>query len=471
MSALTQLTPSEVLFVGGETSNVYQHGVGLVLLDTRGLKNYGFDTFRRHMEKHIPRIPQLRWKLHQVPLGLDLPYWVEDRKFNLDNHIRRIAVPPPGDDRALADIVAYIYCRHLDRSRPPWEFWFIEGLAGGRFAFLQKLHHCMADGEGATRMMEVLWDHEPGGLRGDPGSAPIEARAGEVPDAWQQSLNGFRHLARLPFSAAREVYELVQHEVDRRLSGVGDKAGPKSAPPTCFNGDISADRAFAFTSLPITRIKSVKNAFGATVNDVILALVSGSLRQYLSKRGELPAESLRTSIAVSLRTEQDEDFSNRVTVVPVTLATNIADPLERLQAIAEDCRRAKEQAHHGGKGVLEFMQIFPPLAVNVLTRLTPADQVPRLMGVNLVVSNVRGSDTPMYVGGALAEAVYPMSIISPGGGLNVTCLSYNGKVDFGLTVEPNMIPDPEQLGEGLQHELEVYAALVPEQRRRRKSRR
>ncbi len=469
MSKLNQLTPREVLFIGGETKTVYQHAVGLVFLDTSDVRDYGFETFRQHMATHTANIPQLRWKLHEVPLGLDLPYWVEDDNFNLDNHIRRVAVPAPGDERVLAEVVSYIYCRHLDRSRPLWEFWFIEGLAGGRCAFLQKMHHCMADGEGAIRMVEVLWDHQPDAAPVIPDPAQVGAGAGDAPARWQRSLNSARHLARMPMAAARDVLEAVQQDITRRRAGESAPASREAAPPTCFNDDISADRAFAFTPLALADIKKVKEAFGVTVNDVVLAVVSGSLRAYLAARDELPDESLRTSIAVSLRTDADEDFSNRVTVVPVTLATDQADPLQRLQSIAQDCGRAKEQAHHGGKGVLEFMQLFPPLAVNLLTRMVPAKQIPKMMGVNLVVSNVRGSDTPMYIGGARAESVYPMSIISPGGGLNVTCLSYAGKIHFGFTVEPNLIPDCAELGEGLEQALAEYLALLPRRRRRKKA--
>jgi WS/DGAT/MGAT family acyltransferase len=194
------------------------------------------------------------------------------------------------------------------------------------------------------------------------------------------------------------------------------------------------------------------------VNDVILAVVSGSIREYLLARDALPADSLRTSMAVSLRTDRDEEFGNRVTVASVTLATDRADPAERLRAIMQDTARAKEEAHHGGKGFMEFMQLFPPIVVNALSQITPAEQVPKLAGVNLVVSNVRGSDRPMYVGGAVAEAVYPMSIISPGGGLNVTCMSYAGQAHFGLTIEPSLVPDPWLLVEGLHRALADYTA-------------
>lgn len=460
MKKLKQLTPSEVLFIGGETANVYQHVAGLVFLDASDRPGFGFEAFRRHMQTHIARIPQLRWKLHEVPLGLDLPYWVEDENFNLDNHIRRIGVPSPGDDEALADVVSLLYCRHLPRDRPLWEFWFIEGLAKGKYAIVQKMHHCLADGEGAIQMAGLLWDMEP-----DPPSAEMDsgnpvAVAGEVPERWRRSLNSAMGLARMPIRTGREVYAAIRQDIAGRLPGGVKRRGRAAAPPTFFNDEISADRGLAFGSISLESVKAIKDCYGVTVNDVILALVSGSLREYLLARNQLPSEALRTSIAISLRTERDDDFSNRVTVASVTLGTDQADPLARMQAIAEESALAKEDARRGGKSVMEYMELFPPVMVNVLTRLAPAEQVPKLAGVNLVVSNIRGSDKPMYIGGARAEVIYPMSIITPGGGLNVTCLSYTDGIHFGFTVEPQMFPDPWLLVEGLQRSLVQYTKLV-----------
>lgn len=468
MKKLKQLTSSEVMFIGGETSNVYQHVAGLVFLDTSDRPDFGFEDFRGHMETHIARIPQLRWKLHEVPLGLDLPYWVEDENFDLDNHIRRIGVPSPGDDQALSEVVSHLYCKHLPRDRPLWEFWFIEGLADGKYAFVQKMHHCLADGEGAIQMAGLLWDLEPDPPMVKTNSGDATASAGEVPERWRQSLNSAMGLARMPLRTGREVYAALRQELAGRLSGAEKSRKRPVAPHSCLNTDISADRGFAFRSIPLESVKAIKDCYGVTVNDVVLALVSGGLREYLLARGELPDEALRTSIAISLRTEGDDDFSNRVTVASVTLGTHLADPLARLQAIAEDSALAKEEARQGGKSVMEFMELFPPVVVKALAKLTPAEQIPKLAGVNLVVSNVRGSDKPMYIGGARADVIYPMSIITPGGGLNVTCMSYRDGIHFGFTVEPQMIPDPWLLVEGLERSLAEYRKLIKKGSPRRK---
>jgi WS/DGAT/MGAT family acyltransferase len=233
-----------------------------------------------------------------------------------------------------------------------------------------------------------------------------------------------------------------------------------SAPVAPFNVDIGSERGFVFGSVPLSEVKAVKDHFGATVNDVVLALVAGSLRSYLLRRGELPDASLRASIAVSLRTQDDDDLGNRVTAASVTLATDLADPGDRLGAIAAESERAKDEARHGGKGFLEAISILPPVLVNAVMSMTPPDLVPRVTGFNLMISNVRGSPRPMYVGGARMTAIYPMSIIAPGNGINVTCISYLNEIDFGLTIEPKAFPDPWLLIDGLTETLEEYLKRI-----------
>ncbi|MBP6683602.1 MAG: wax ester/triacylglycerol synthase family O-acyltransferase, partial [Halioglobus sp.] len=421
MSTFRQLKPADVLFVGGETRNVYQHTAGLFMMDTRGKAGISFEDFRTHTAERLADIPQFRWKLHEVPLGLDLPYWVEDEQFSFDHHIHRIAVPSPGDNRALGEVVSHLYCHHLDRNKPLWELWYIEGLANGRCALLQKMHHCMMDGEGASKLAEIIWDYKPRGARRKVDPAIANARPGQVPQQWQEAINAARRLSGLPLRVTREISVAFWHGLSKRATRKGKPEKKPGAPRASFNADIGSDRGFVFGSLPLADILAIKNILGVTVNDVVLALVGGSLRDYLLAQGALPEQSLRTSIAISLRKAGDDDFSNKVTVAAVTLATNTADPAERIRAIAQESAAAKQEARSGGKGVLEFMQMLPPLLVNALVRGAPADKVAEIMGVNVVVSNVRGSPKPMYIAGTRINAVYPMSIISPGGGLNITC--------------------------------------------------
>lgn len=460
MNRFKQLTPEEVLFVCGETATVYQHTAGLIMMEAGNKAHLDFDAFKRHTAERLATIPQFRWKLHEVPFGLDLPYWVEDEKFSLDHHIRRIAVPSPGDREALGEVASHLYCKHLDRNRPLWKLWYIEGLAGGKSALLQKMHHCMMDGEGASKLGEIIWDFEPTGAHKEVDPAIAKAESGEVPEQWRLSLNAARRLASLPLKISQEVFGGLRHMVSQQLGRRGKTAKRPGAPRASFNADISSARRFVFGSLPLADVMAIKNQFGVSVNDVVLALVGTSLRAYLLARGEVLDASLRTSIAISLRKQGDDDFSNKVTVAAVTLATDTADPVSRLKAIHEESVAAKQEAHSGGKGVLEFMQMLPTLLVNTMVRIAPADKIAEVMGVNVVVSSVRGSPTPMYIAGERISAVYPMSIISPGGGINITCFSYGGGIHFGCTLEPDLVPNPWWIVDGLDKALTEYSALL-----------
>jgi WS/DGAT/MGAT family acyltransferase len=461
MVEVRQLGKEDILFIAGETDVVYHHTAGLVILDTSTCPDFGFEYLRQKVIERIREVPHFRWKLHQVPLGLDLPYWVEDENFRYEDHFKRIAVPSPGDREALSEVVAHLYSKHLDRSRPLWEFWFIEGLEGGKCAILQKLHHCMMDGQGASKLGELLCDFEPDAAPRPVDKSITSARAGEVPDWLRQSATAALNLARFPGAMYRGVFDLVS---PRLLQAIGLKegrsAGRPETPVSCFNGDIGGDRGFVYGSVSLTDIKTVRKAFDASVNDVLLALVATTLRRYMLARGELPQLALRTGIPISLRSDDDEEISNRVTQASVTLATDVADPVARLRAISEDCEQAKTAVRGGGKGVVELMQIMPPLLVTAMMGVTSPALTSKMLGSNLIVSNVRGSNMPMYIAGARLETMYPMSIITPGMGLNFTCVSYTDQVDIGITIEPQLVPDPWEIIDGLQVALDEYLQLA-----------
>lgn len=461
MSVSRQLSKQDILFVAGETESVYHHTAGLVILDTSEFPGFDFEHMKASIIERIRDVPYFRWRLHEVPMGLDLPYWVEDEDFSYDNHFKRLAVPSPGDRQAVAEVVAYIYSRHLNRNRPLWEIWYIEGLEGERCAIVQKLHHCMMDGEGANKLGELLCDFEPHAVARPVDPEILNAKAGEVPKWWRQSAAAALHLARFPGAAYREAFEFILPKLLDPLGRRKRRRGPHPETPlVCFNGEVGADRGFVYTSLPLADIKSVRNAFGVTVNDVLLALVSTSVRNYLLVRDELPALSLRTSIAISLRSEEDDDFSNRVTQTTITLATDLEEPLARLRAISADSAEAKELARHGGKGVMEILQIMPPLLVSALMNASTMEQATQMLGSNMMVSSVHGSDQPMYIAGARLETMYPMSIITQGMGINFTCVSYAGHVDFGVTLAPSLVPEPWDIVGGLEDALAEYLKLA-----------
>lgn len=471
MALTNQLSREDVMFVAGETDAIYQHVAGLILLDNSDKPQFDFEMFREHCIERVSLIPHFRWKLHSVPMGLDRPYWVEDENFNFDHHIKRIALPKPGDQAALCEVASHLYCKHLDRRRPLWEMWLIEGLEGGRYAYLQKFHHCMMDGEGAFKMIEVICDFEP-----EPSTAKTvdksisEAKAGKVPSYEEISSNVWRHLTRMPGDAARSVYDLLRPRIlEQFVWPRKPKEHQPEVPTASFNGAIGSDRAMVVAALPLADLKTIKNHFGVSLNDVVLAIVSGAMRDYLLERGELPSGALRTNIPVSLRTESDAQLSNKVTNTTVTLATDIDDPARRLKAIHQESEQAKQKAHSGATGILEIFQMMPPVLVSALMGSLQEEQAPQILGANLIVSNVRGSPVPMYIAGTRMDKLYPMSILTAGMGINFTCISYVDYMDFGIIVDPGLVPDSETIATQLIHAAQTYLALCKPRPRKAKT--
>lgn len=458
MTLIRQLSKEDVMFVAGETETLYQHIGLLVILDPKDSPGFDFKHFRQQCVDRVSLIPHFRWRLHSVPMGLDRPYWVEDEHFEFDHHIKRVALPHPGNRETLQDVAANLYSIHLDRTKPLWEIWLIEGLEDGKFAYLQKFHHCMMDGEGAFKMIEIMCDFE-----AQPSEPKIidesisSARAGKPPGNQEASLNTWRHLARLPGDAARGAYDILRPRILEQFVWPRKKLQDRPVvPSTCFNGEISSERAMASCSLPCSEIKAIKNQLGVSLNDVILALVSSAIRGYLLSRNELPEEALRTNIPVSVRSQADDPLSNKVTNTTVTLATNIEDPLERLREINRESTLAKAKAHEGGGSIVEIFQMMPPIMISTLMDSLPAEQAPQILGANLIVSNVRGMPVPMFMAGAKIEHMYPMSIITAGMAINFTCISYQDNMEFGIVVDPDQVPDHNSIADGLQSALRSY---------------
>jgi diacylglycerol O-acyltransferase len=461
MPAFTQLSKTDTLFVAGEGGSTYNHTAGLLLLDTSDQPGFDFNTFRARMIERLDLVPQFRWKLHELPLELDLPYWVEDENFTYRHHIKCIGVPAPGDLRALSDVAGHLFSKQLDRSKPLWEAWFIEGVAEGRCAVMLKLHHCMMDGQGAIKLLEILCSLSPDAAPAAVPEAIATAKAGATPTLRESSIRTYGHLMRLPGVVGKNAIEMLAPRLRRRLAKNKSAEAPvpfQSHP--ALNANIGSERGFVFGSLPLADILAVKKHFEVSVNDVVLALAGGALRRYLLVNDTLPARALRCTIPVSLRSAKDDDFSNKVTNISVTLATEMDDPVQRLRAINAETSKAKGSARSGGKSVIDVLQIMPPLLVGALARNVNPEQAANMLGANLIVSNVRGCPVNVYLAGARVDTLYPMSVITAGMALNITCVSYADRLDFGLTLDPDVIDDPWSLMSGIETELAAYIAFA-----------
>jgi diacylglycerol O-acyltransferase / wax synthase len=485
---MRQLTPLDAQFLAVETSRTYGHVGGLAVYDpsTAPGGRLGIPELCALVSERLHLLPPFRWRLAQVPLGLDLPYWVEDEDFDLDFHIRESAVPPPGGDRQLSETVARIFARPLDRSRPLWELYLIHGLEGGRVALLTKVHHSVVDGVSGSEILSVLLDPSPEGREIEPPRADGGAR--RPPGELEMLGRGVAGLARMPLRALRSAPAAIPNLTDlpganafpgvptlsRALTSVRRAlGGPQDPgileittarpPRTCFNGPISAHRSFAFGSVSLETVKAIKNEAGVKVNDVVVAVCAGAVREFLLERDELPDDPLVAMVPVSVRGEDEMGtFGNRISMMIVPIPTDVADPRERLRRAHELLRSAKE--HHAAlpADLLTDASSFIPPAVAALAARTTVGILGRTRPpLNLVVSNVPGPRSPLFIAGARLEAHYPVSAVVDGVGLNMTVMSYLDRVDFGFVADGDQIPDLWPLLRAAQAEVDRLAPEKP----------
>ncbi|MDJ0853471.1 MAG: wax ester/triacylglycerol synthase family O-acyltransferase [Myxococcota bacterium] len=445
---MRQLAPLDAVFVSLETPDSPTHIGGLTLLDPSTSPEFGFERLREIVGSRLALSPRFGWKLREVPFGLDLPYWVDHERFDLDDHVRRIAVPSPGGMNELTELAGYLFSQPLDRNRPLWEVWFIEGVEGGRTALVMKMHHCLMDGVSGAGLAELLCDLQP-----EPTEAPLlpvdsKERAGPGP-AWSDiARRGIDNALERPRHLARHLKSFAAKAVDS-LRDPADLPMPSRVPRASFNGRIGRRRALACAEVSFDAIKSVKKHFDVTVNDVVLAVTGGALRRVLTECDELPGASLVALVPMSTRAQGDVKLGNQITECAVSWATDVADPAERLRRIHASAERAKDATRSTGANLMKACgEVLPPGLFNLMYRAAQsASELP--MPGNAVVSNVRGTPVPLYIAGARVEGMYPMSILAPTQGLNITVVSYCGRVFFGFTVDPDLVPEPWRIADAI----------------------
>jgi diacylglycerol O-acyltransferase / wax synthase len=485
---MRQLTSLDAQFLAVESARTYGHVGGLAVYDpaTAPGGTLGIKDICRLVGERIHMLPPFRWRLVGVPLGLDHPYWVEDPDFDLDFHIRESAVPPPGDDRQLAETVARIFARPLDRTRPLWELYVIQGLEGGRVALLTKVHHSVVDGVSGNEILAVLLDPSPEGREIPPAEGD---QAGErVPGELEMLGRGLMGLPFQPLRALRSAPTAIPNltelpganafpgvpRISRGVAAARRALGLEQADPailevttarpprTSFNRRISGHRRFSFGQLSLDTVKAIKNEAGVTVNDVVVAMSAGALRDWLKDRDELPKEPLVAMVPVSVRTdEQMGTFGNRVSMMIVPIATDEADPKRRLKRTHELLRGAKGRHKAVPANLLTDATSFIPPAVASLAARTTMEVMGRTRPpVNLVISNVPGPRRPLFLAGAKLEAHYPVSVVVDGVGLNITVMSYLDHLDFGIVADRDQVDDTWALMDRLAHSLQELTQAV-----------
>ncbi len=444
---LQRLSGLDASFLYLETPSQPLHVCSILELDASTIPGgYTFARLRDELALRVKAIPSFRERLANSFLNLDHPVWVEDEHFDIDRHLHRIGLPAPGGRVELGEICGHLASLPLDRRHPLWETWVIEGVGGtdarngGRLAVLTKVHHAAVDGVTGANLMSQLCSTEPDA----PAPEPVDGQ-GDT-NQLRIALGGLGRFATRPLNLATRVLPAtITTVVDtiQRAAGGRAMAAPFAAPQTRFNASVTAHRNVAFAELDLEDIKTVKNHFGVKVNDVVMALVAGVLRQFLLDRDELPESSLVAMVPVSVHDRSDRPGRNQVSGMFTKLETHIADPVERIKAIAEANTTAKEHSSAIGATLLQdWSQFAGPAVFGVAMRVYARSRLTEARPVhNVVVSNVPGPQIPLYFLGAEVSAMYPLGPIFHGSGLNITVMSLNGKLDVGLISCPELLPD------------------------------
>ncbi|HEV2372216.1 MAG TPA: wax ester/triacylglycerol synthase family O-acyltransferase [Streptosporangiaceae bacterium] len=472
---MEQLTGLDAFFLALETAHSTGHVGGVCILDPRDVSTpLTLARLTEVLAERLQLVPVLRRKLLYTPLGLDQPYWVDDPDFDIEYHVRELALPRPGSQAQLTEQVSRLHARPLDRSRPLWEVYLITGLAKKRAAVYTKIHHAAVDGASGAELLTVLLDLTPEG-REPPPAEPFRPEDPPRPRALiGQSLV---RLAWRPVQTVRFTNELVRvlptlaPVVNTFVGGLfglnrgdgGVIAAPLAgrAPATIFNRPITSHRRIAFAKVDLDAVKAVKNAFGVSVNDVVMAMCAGALRRWLADDHDaLPDQPLVAMVPVSVRDQASVGtLGNKLSVMLSMLPTDVTDPASRLEVAHAATKIAKAQQAALPPGLVDRITDFAPpaLMARAARVVFTTGLLHRLPPFNLTISNVPGPNIPVYLCGAKLLAYYPVSVVTDGQGLNITVLGYLGKLHFGLVGCRELVPDIDVLAGYLPGELELLS--------------
>ncbi len=445
-----RLSATDASFLAQEGPNAHMHIGGVTVFEGPAP---AYADVLDHIRSRLHLVPRYRQKLSVPPLETGRPLWVDDSAFHLDYHVRHTALPAPGDEDQLRALAARIVSQRLDRSKPLWELWLVEGLEDGGFALISKTHHALVDGISGVDLATVLLDLTP-----DPPAVehPADAWApAREPSAVELAARGVRAATRLPLGLAGRVAGLAGRPTEalgaarEAAEGVGELvwAGLNPAPATPLNVPIGPHRRLEFVRCELADFKRVKSAFGTTVNDVVLAVVAGALRRWLQGRGvRIQGLELRALVPVSVRgDDQRHALGNRLTVMRGPLPVYVDDPVARLQVVKHAMDGLKDSKQAVGAEVLVAAQEFaPPTILAQASRLNFSTRL-----FNLIVTNVPGPQFPLYILGRRMTELFPIAFLPTDHALAIAIMSYDGGIDFGLLGDYDAMHDLAGLAQGL----------------------
>ena len=447
---MDQLSSVDMSFLTNESASSHMHVGGILIFEG---PPPAYDDLLDHIQGRLHLVPRFRQKLAHPPVQTGRPFWVDDPNFNLSYHVRHSALPAPGSEEQLRNTAARIFSQQLDRTKPLWELWLVQGLTRKRFALITKTHHALVDGVSGVDIATVLFD-------ATPVPEPAEPDHDWVPDREPSSATlaakGVEGLLATPVRLVRRLEQVVQHpqatlrQVAEAVEGVGEIgwAFANPAPKVPLNSDIGSHRRFTWVRSDLGQMKRIKDQLGGTVNDVVLAVVAGAVRDWLHARGlRTEGLELRAQVPVSIRAQDERgQLGNRLAVMRAPLPVYIADPVRRLQAVTAAMRGLKQSKQAlGAEVITRFNDFAPPTLLAQAARINFSTRL-----FNLVVTNVPGPQMPLYVLGRELEDIFPVGFLPPHQALFVAIMSYNGGVNFGLLADYDSMDDVDLIAGGIE---------------------
>ena len=452
-----RLSPADATFLHLESPTTHMHVASVTIFEGPAVD---YEESLDVIAARLHLVPRFRQKLAFVPFNQERPVWVDDPHFNLGYHVRHTALPAPGDEEALKRLAGRLMSQQLDRNKPLWEIWLVDGLAGDRVAMITKTHHCMIDGVSGADITAVLLDmtREPPEITPEPWTPAPEPRPTQLlTDALRERVTqpaeifrGLRAAVRAPRRAVEQTTEF--------LGGIGALAwaGLNPAPATPLNVDTGPHRRFEFVRASLDDFKTIKNSLGGTVNDVVLAVVTGSLRRFMEHRGvDVRGLEMKAMVPVSTRAEEERGaLGNRVSAMAAPLPVYEPEPVRRLQLICEAMQGVKESKQAvGAEMIMSLTGFAPPTILGQAARLQSSQRF-----FNLLITNIPGPQFPLYTVGHEMLDLFPMAPLSAKQALGVAVMSYNGKLGFGLIADYDALPDVGVVAEGLEKSIQELLA-------------
>jgi diacylglycerol O-acyltransferase / wax synthase len=472
VSHLDRLSATDASFLNQESDRAHMH-IGAVLVFEGPPPSY--DEFVEHVEARLHLVPRFRQKLAFPPLQSGRPVWADEPRFNIEYHVRHSSLPAPGDDRQLQQLTGRVFSQQLDRSKPLWEMWLVQGLDDNRFAIVSKTHHALVDGVSGVDLATVLFDANPVPVGLTPPVRPWEPQP--EPSDTQLLARGVENVAKVPLRLGRRVLKTAQHPRETAshalevAEGLGEVAWElmNPAPDVPLNTEIGPHRTYRWVHSNLEDFKLVKDTFGGTINDVMLAVTAGALRRLLTSRGvKTGGLELRALVPVSMRTEEERGMlGNRLAVFRAPLPVYAEDPIERLRIVREEMGKIKQSKQVMGAEALVALNDFaPPTVLAQASRLNFSTRL-----FNLIVTNVPGPQFPLYVLGRELETVVPVAFLPEKHALATAIFSYNGKVSFGLLGDFDAMDDIDVVTQGVEEALRELVAAAAARRPPKRARR